>query len=164
MPSENEDETLRKAERLIAEYRNASSDLDKFYKLEGFMKLWNYPEVDIDNSPGILRAMRHAGLLPLILKAMTASVPVAISVATLQILMLNQLRILLDCCSAETPNPWPMHFRQFEHLLPDAFNRSLEMIEERSEEHYIPPLRLAVLKTVARAFDFLKSLDGNTAL
>ncbi|KAG8921112.1 hypothetical protein FRC00_009114, partial [Tulasnella sp. 408] len=76
MQSENENETLRKAERLIAEYRSASSDLDKFSKLEGFMKLWNYPDVDTDNLSGMLRAMRHVGLVPLILEAMTARVPV----------------------------------------------------------------------------------------
>ncbi|KAG9026799.1 hypothetical protein FS837_004496 [Tulasnella sp. UAMH 9824] len=79
MQSEKEDETLRKAERLIAEYQSASSDLEKFSKLEGFMKLWNYPDVDMGNLSGMLRAMRHVGLLPLILKAMTARVPVALA-------------------------------------------------------------------------------------
>ncbi|KAG8905117.1 hypothetical protein FRC00_013485, partial [Tulasnella sp. 408] len=76
MPSENEDETLRHAEHLITEYRNASSDSDRYHSLEKFMKLWNYPNEDYDRRPGMLRAMQHVGLLPLILEAMTVKKPV----------------------------------------------------------------------------------------
>ncbi|KAG8928829.1 hypothetical protein FRC01_005305 [Tulasnella sp. 417] len=65
------------------------------------------------------------------------------------------------CCLGEALNPWPIQFRQFEHWLPEVFNRSFEVIEEQRHEDYMLPLRLNVLEAFTRAANFFDKVDGS---
>ncbi|KAG8942915.1 hypothetical protein FRC04_003315 [Tulasnella sp. 424] len=154
-------ETRREAERLISEFRNATSTRDKSSRIHTFNKLWKSASSEGDNPPRKLRGMLHIGLLPLIMESLTSRELVTVETVELQALMLTALERFLRFCSQETPNPWPTHFSQFEASVPEVFVRSFKMIEEKIQERYIIPLQVGLLTTFLMVSEFFGNLDGN---
>ncbi|KAG8942916.1 hypothetical protein FRC04_003316 [Tulasnella sp. 424] len=158
MSSNTEDETLRKAERLISEYRNTTSTRDKINSIYAFNSLWESAGSET-NYAGMLRGMRHVGLLPPIMESITSRDRVTMDTVELQCVMLIELQKFFRCCSMETPNPGPVLFKQFEASVPEVFVRSFEMIEEKIQEQYIIRLQINLLRTFVVVSEFFLNVD-----